>query len=46
MSETRKVIVNGVEFEVAIEGEGTTWTATVEGQTFSIEVPDAAPVSK
>ena len=46
MSETRKVIVDGVEFEVALEGEGTAWTATVEGQSFSIEVPDAAPVSK
>ena len=46
MSETRKVIVDGVEFEVAIEGEGKTWSATVEGKTFQIEIPDAAPVAK
>lgn len=46
MSETRKVIVDGVEFEVQLEGEGTEWKATVEGQTFSIQIPDAAPVSK
>ncbi|MBT61403.1 MAG: acetyl-CoA carboxylase biotin carboxyl carrier protein subunit [Euryarchaeota archaeon] len=46
MSETRKVIVDGIEFEVVIEGEGNTWEATVEGKTFAIEIPDAAPVSK
>ena len=46
MSETRKVMVDGVEFEVQLEGEGTEWKATVEGQTFSIQIPDAAPVSK
>ena len=46
MSETRKVVVDGVEFEVELEGEGTSWSATVEGKTFNIEIPDAAPVSK
>jgi biotin carboxyl carrier protein len=46
MSETRKVIVDGVEFEVNIEGEGKVWSATVEGKTFEIEIPDAAPVAK
>jgi biotin carboxyl carrier protein len=46
MSETRKVIIDGVEFEVEIEGEGTEWSATVEGKTFAIQIPDAAPVSK
>ena len=46
MSETRKVIVDGVEFEVTIEGEGKVWSATVEGKTFEIEIPDAAPVAK
>ena len=46
MSETRKVIVDGVEFEVTIEGEGKVWSATVEGKTFEIELPDAAPVAK
>ncbi len=46
MTETRKVIVDGTEFEVLIEGEGTSWSATVEGKTFQIEIPDAAPVAK
>ena len=46
MSETRKVIVDGVEFEVTIEGEGKVWSATVEGKTFEVEIPDAAPVAK
>ena len=46
MSETRKVIVDGVEFEVTIESEGKVWSATVEGKTFEIEIPDAAPVAK
>ena len=38
MPETRKVIVDGVEFEVTIEGEGKTWTATVHGKSFEIEI--------
>ena len=46
MTETRKVIVDGTEFEVVLEGEGTVWSATVEGKTFQIEIPDAAPVAK
>ena len=46
MSEKRKVIVDGVEFEVEIEMEGTIWSATVEGRTFKIEVPDSGPVVK
>mgnify|MGYP000659640809 FL=1 len=46
MSETRKVIVDGVEFEVVIEGGGKVLSATVEGKTFEIEIPDAAPVAK
>ena len=46
MTETRKVIVNGIEFEVLLDGEGTSWSATVAGQTFEIEIPDAAPVAK
>jgi len=41
MSETRKVIVDGVEYEVEVEGDGNTYTATVEGRTFQIEVPEA-----
>jgi biotin carboxyl carrier protein len=46
MSDTRKVIVDGIEFEVLVDGEGNNWKATVEGRTFSIEIPDAAPVMK
>ena len=46
MSETRKVIVDGTEFEVVIEGEGTSFSATVEGKTFEIQIPDAAPIVK
>ena len=46
MTDTRKVIVDGTEFEVLIDGEGTSWSATVEGKTFQIEIPDAAPMAK
>lgn len=46
MSETRKVIVNGKEYEVELDGEGTTWKATVGGQTFEIEMPEAAVAAK
>ena len=42
MSEKRTVKVNGEEFEVEIElNDDGTYEATVEGQTFSIEVPNA-----
>ena len=42
MSEKRTVKVNGEEFEVEIElNDDGTYNATVEGQTFSIEVPNA-----
>ena len=46
MSERRKVIVDGTEFDVDIEMDGGIWTATVEGRTFKIEVPDSCPVVK
>ena len=46
MSETRKVIVNGMEYEVELDGEGTTWKATVGGQTFEIEMPEATVAAK
>ena len=46
MSETRKVIVNGTEYEVQLEGEGTLWKATVGGKTFDIEMPEAAVAAK
>jgi biotin carboxyl carrier protein len=46
MSDKRKVIVDGEEFEVELEMDGTTWNATVDGRTFKIEVPDSGPVMK
>ena len=47
MSDIRKVIVNGTEYEVeSFEGEGTQWKATVGGQTFEIQMPEAAVVAK
>ena len=46
MSERRKVIVDGTEFDVDIEMDNGIWTATVEGRTFKIEVPDSGPVVK
>ncbi|MEC7351354.1 MAG: biotin/lipoyl-containing protein [Candidatus Thermoplasmatota archaeon] len=46
MSDTRKVIVNGTEYEVELEGEGTQWKATVGGQTFEIQMPEAAVAAK
>ena len=49
MPEKRTVKVNGEEFEVEIElNDDGTYEATVEGQTFSIEVPNAqaAPSNK
>ena len=46
MTDTRKVIVNGTEYEVELEGEGTLWKATVGGQTFDIEMPEAAVAAK
>jgi len=42
MPEKRTVKVNGEEFEVEIElNDDGTYDATVEGQTFTIEVPNA-----
>ena len=46
MGDIRKVIVNGEEFEVELEQDGESWTATVGGQTFEIKVPDAGPAPK
>ena len=46
MRETRKVIIDGTEFEVELEMDGDTWKATVEGQTFEVKVPDAGPAPK
>ena len=38
--------MNGTEYEVELEGEGTQWKATVGGQTFDIEMPEAAVAAK
>lgn len=46
MSDTRKIIVNGEEFEVELEQDGELWKATVEGETFEIRVPDSGPAPK
>ena len=46
MGDTRKVIVNGEEFEVELEQDGENWTATVAGEIFEIKVPDAGPAPK
>ena len=46
MSEKRKVVVNGTEYEVELELDGSVWNATVGGETFSIEMPDVEAVSK
>ena len=46
MTDVRKVKVNGTEYEVAIDVEGSVWQATVNGTTFEIEMPDAESVAK
>ena len=46
MTEKRKVIVDGQEFEVEVEVENGKWLVTVEGRTFEIEIPDSGPVVK
>jgi biotin carboxyl carrier protein len=46
MTEVRKVKVNGTEYEVSLDVDGTVWNATVNGQTFEIEMPDVESVAK
>ena len=46
MTEKRKVIVDGQEFEVVVEVENGKWLATVEDRTFEIEIPNSGPVVK
>ena len=46
MSDSRKIIVDGEEFEVELEQDGEMWKATVGGKTFEIKVPDAGPAPK
>ena len=38
--------MNGTEYEVELEGEGTQWKATVGGQTFEIQMPEATVAAK
>ena len=47
MTEVKKVIVNGIEYEVSVDvSEDGKWHATVEGTTFEVEIPDSGPVVK
>lgn len=46
MSDTQKVKVNGTEYDVELEADGSVWKATVNGQTFEIEVPDVEAKAK
>jgi len=46
MSDTQKVKVNGTEYDVELEADGSVWKATVNGQTFEIEVPDVEATAK
>ena len=47
MTEIKKVIVNGVEYEVSVEvSDDGKWHATVEGTIFEVEIPDSSPVPK
>ena len=46
MSDSRKIIVDGEEFQVELEQDGEMWKATVEGKTFEIKVPNAGPAPK
>jgi biotin carboxyl carrier protein len=39
VSEKRTVIIDGEEFEVELEPEGSGWTVKVGGETFQIEIP-------
>ena len=48
MTDTRKVIVNGTEYEVELEGEGTQWKATVGKvvKPSTSKCPEAAVAAK
>jgi len=45
LGEMRKVTINGEIFEVELEPDGNNWKATVEGETFIIELGDLPPTS-
>ena len=40
MSQVRKVIIDGEEFEVDVEIDGESYRATIEGQTFEFMIPE------
>ena len=40
MTESKKVEVDGVTFDVELEADEQGWKATVEGRTFVIKFPD------
>ena len=42
MPETRKIVVDGNEFEVEIEKNGDYWEVTVEGKKFSVEASQSS----
>ena len=46
MTETRKVIVDGVEIDVELDNEGDVWTAVVEGKSFEIKIPGSSSAPK
>ena len=46
MGEKRTVTIDGEAFEVDLEPDGNSWKATVEGETFTIEVGSAPPKSE
>ena len=46
MKETRKVIVDGEEFEVTLEQDGELWTARVGDKKYEISIPDSGPAPK
>ena len=46
MKETRKVIVDGEEFEVILEQNGEKWIAQVDNKTFEISIPESGPIQK
>ena len=41
MSQIRKVIIDGEEFEGDVEIDGETYRATIEGQTFEFLIPES-----
>ena len=43
LGDKRKVTINGEVFEVELEPDGNNWKATVEGESFIIEIGGASP---